>query len=205
MDKYYKEEALEKGSQSGDVILTIGRPQWWNIFGKFVTGAIQKVTGGPFCHLAMKVKCGNIIEAVADGIKLKPFKKYINKRTGLLIFHNDRLTDNQMKAVLRFLYTCVNLKVKYDYRGLFRFIAPWIGQEKSEYFCSENGTKAFNIAQLDYIVPGLDIKISNKKPEDTTPNDIFKYLLSLEGFKNGWMIRDSQNIDIDKLLEDFSK
>jgi len=189
-DKYYKQELLGKGSQSCDVILTIARPEWWDLFGKFVSSKIQTITNGPFSHSIIQVKDGKIIEAVADGIKLNPFKNYVNNKTGMIVFHNDRLAEKQKKAVLRFLYTCVNLKVKYDYPGLLRFVFPWIEQDKSAFFCAENGTRSFNIAQEDYPVKGLDIKISNKKPSDTSPNDIFRYLISKEGFKNGWMICD---------------
>jgi len=203
-DKYYVKQMFQKGAQACDVLLEVGRFEWWDLFNNFMAGKTKEVTKGPCTHLAVMVKDGDMIEATGDGMRVNPLSRLTNSPRGVIVFRNKNITEEQKKSVLRYLYVCANLKVPYDYPGLVRFLCPWIEQSKSSLFCSEAGTNAFNIADEDYGGIGFDVKISDKPSDATSPNDAFRYLISSEGIKNGWEIVDSQNMDLKALLTDYS-
>jgi len=192
-DPFLKQPLKFKTFSFGDVVLVRGREGNW--FERFVRWGIRSISESLVDHAVIMgdVENGDQMAYESDltnGNHKFKFKKYIDDRTGLLIFRNKFLGYELTAQTL--LRAAVNGRVgrRYDLPALLNFIKMKMGKEPDpdktkQNFCSEYIVECYNCAGI----------ISTNKPSwHTAPGDLKKFFLSVPGKKAGWKLIDHQNI-----------
>jgi hypothetical protein len=126
-----------------------------------------------------------IIEAMSEGVVTNPLESYMTMDYQFKVYAKMNLTISELSVIKNAAYTMVQKKVKYDFLGLLSFWFSKIKPSKTRVWCDEAVIEWFYAAQ---------IKLSNKLPEKSTPDDVEEYLESNEAMENGWVLFDGYNV-----------
>lgn len=149
----------------------------------WLQGAIRKITKFWLNHIGISIGGNKTIEAQGGGINYGIVTP--SGKDQAVIFVKTDLTFEQQAQLIGYLEGCVGKK--YDYLAIgWNFLVG--GDESSDAtdFCSELGVR-------DYMV--LNLTISNKKPEESSPGDVGLCLVvKIKGKIECWTLYDTFNI-----------
>lgn len=133
---------------------------------------IKKVTRGPVTHTGIiqdvTSKAVYISEMGPRGIELNKLVKLSSKGRKVHSVHRVGYLNRLTLLRIRREINKKHLKnVKYDFRGLFEFIFPWVDDRKEKFYCSE----------LVFAVIKEYLHTYPKKyDEKISPNELYRFL-----------------------------
>jgi len=180
-DNFYQEYNFKNGIQSCD----IGFVRYYgnNPLLLFIRNKICKITNGIFNHSFIVGKSSDIIEAEFTGVKINKFIKYVQEKSGVLIFRYNNLPRNLKKSILSFAYSQVGKK--YGYMELLSFIFKTKISDDTTYYCSELVNECYKKS---------NITISSKPI--VSPNDLFNDIIK----NNNFILTDKKNLNTSLIL-----